>query len=264
MHFQFLYKPCLCIMRDECNTYICVTWSIRGLLKGLVSRSTLAQSSGSLRRTRYRDKLLNSEFSLQTCGEKYKRYIFYTSCCLVAQILVWTWSSITNIYELLVTLSSLIGHTGQVRVSFLAVFPHHTAVIVWVLPQEAFWVVVAVDVDLGQGIVGSWLLTALVDTRLQPWQQQLQSAKERKILNSTHLRYHIIFFSPRHPLTTFKFKSLFPLHKMTINTILQLQAPSLNNQNGYCCLFSLFTCAIKISSGNSHDVHKQMIKHCQK
>lgn len=93
----------------------------------------------------------------------------------------------TNIDELLVALSSLIGHTGQVRVSFLAVFPHHTTVVVRVFPQEAFWMVVAVDVDLGQGIVGSWLLTALVDTRLQPWQQQLQSAEER-LLKLNHLK----------------------------------------------------------------------------
>lgn len=67
------------------------------------------------------------------------------------------------------------------RVSFLTVFPHHTAVVVRVFPQEAFWVIIAVNVDLGQGIVGSWLLTALMDTRLQPWQQQLQSAEERNV-----------------------------------------------------------------------------------
>lgn len=179
MHFQLLW---LCIMRDENNTYICVTWSIRGLLKGLVSKSTLAQSSGSLRRTRYRDKLLNSEFSLQTCGEKYKDTYFMLFGCTelgMNRLKTYLCSSITNVYELLVTLSSLISHTGQVRVSFLTVFPHHTAVVVRVLPQESFWVVVAVDVDLGKGIVGSWLLTALVDTRLQPWQQQLQSAKEQ-------------------------------------------------------------------------------------
>lgn len=71
--------------------------------------------------------------------------------------------------ELLVTLSSLICHTGQVRVSLLAVLSHHTAVIVRVFPQEAFGVVIAVDVDLCQGIMGSRFFTTFVDTRLQPW-----------------------------------------------------------------------------------------------
>lgn len=72
--------------------------------------------------------------------------------------------------QFLVTLSSLIGHTGQVRVPLLAVLSHHTAVVVGVFPQESLGVVIAVDVDLCQGIVGSGLLAALVYTRLQPRQ----------------------------------------------------------------------------------------------
>lgn len=77
--------------------------------------------------------------------------------------------------QLLVTLSSLIRHTGQVGVSFLTVLAHHAAVVKGVLPQKAFGVVVAVDVDLGQGVVGGGLLAALVNASLQPGQQQLQS-----------------------------------------------------------------------------------------
>lgn len=68
--------------------------------------------------------------------------------------------------QFLVTLSSFIGHAGQVGVSFLTVLSHHTAVIEGVLPQESLWVVVAVNVDLGQGIVGSRLLTAFMNTSL--------------------------------------------------------------------------------------------------
>lgn len=76
--------------------------------------------------------------------------------------------------QFLVTLSSFVGHTGQVGVSLLTVLAHHAAVVVGVLPQETLGVVVAVNVDLGQGIVGSRLLTTFVNTSLQPGQQQLQ------------------------------------------------------------------------------------------
>ena len=62
-------------------------------------------------------------------------------------------------------------------VPLLAVLAHHPAVVVGVLPQEALGVVVAVDVDLGQGVVGGRLLAALVDAGLQPGQKQLQSAE---------------------------------------------------------------------------------------
>lgn len=83
------------------------------------------------------------------------------------------------INQLLVTLSPFISHTGQVGVSFLTVLAHHAAVVVGVLPQEAFGVVVAVDIDLGQGIVGGGLFAAFMNASLQPGQQQLQSG-ERK------------------------------------------------------------------------------------
>lgn len=68
-----------------------------------------------------------------------------------------------HIDQLLVTLSSLVRHTGQVGVSLLAVLSYHTAVVVRVFPQEAFRVVVAVNVDLCQSVMGRGLLAAFVD-----------------------------------------------------------------------------------------------------
>lgn len=83
--------------------------------------------------------------------------------------------------QLLVTLSSFIGDAGQVGVSFLTILAHHAAVVVGVLPKEALWVVVAVDVDLGQGVVGSRLLATFMNTSLQPGQQQLQSGERHTV-----------------------------------------------------------------------------------
>lgn len=77
--------------------------------------------------------------------------------------------SFTHFDELQITLSSLVGHTRQMRVSLLAVFSNDGAVIERVLLEEALRRVVAVNVNLGQCIVGSWLLAPLVDAGLQPW-----------------------------------------------------------------------------------------------
>ncbi len=52
-----LHDICSCAAR---------AWSISGRLYGFVSCRTWAQRSGSFRRTRYRDSLLNREFSLHT------------------------------------------------------------------------------------------------------------------------------------------------------------------------------------------------------
>lgn len=82
------------------------------------------------------------------------------------------WS--THFDEVQVTLPSLIRHAGQVGVSLLAVAPDHGAVVEGVLLQEALGCVVAVNVDLSQGIMGSWLLTSFMDAGLQPWQQKFQ------------------------------------------------------------------------------------------
>lgn len=74
----------------------------------------------------------------------------------------------------MVALSSLISHTSQMGVPLFTVLAHHTAVIVWVLSEESLRVIVAVDVDLSQGIVGSRFFTSLMNTGFQPGQQQLQ------------------------------------------------------------------------------------------
>lgn len=74
------------------------------------------------------------------------------------------WFSYVN--QLLVTLSSFVSHAGQVGVSFLTVLAHHAAVVIGVLPQKALGVVVAVDVDLGQGVVGGGLFAAFMNTSL--------------------------------------------------------------------------------------------------
>lgn len=63
-------------------------------------------------------------------------------------------------------------------VSLLTVLAHNAAVIEGVLPQEALWVVVAIDVNLSQGVVGRRLLTTFMNTSLQPRQQQLQSGEK--------------------------------------------------------------------------------------
>ena len=81
----------------------------------------------------------------------------------------------------MVTLSSLISHTGEMGVPFLAVFADHTAVIMLILSEEALWVVVAVNVDLGQSIVCCGLHTPFMDTGFQPWQQQLQSVTTQSV-----------------------------------------------------------------------------------
>lgn len=75
----------------------------------------------------------------------------------------------------MVTLSSLICHTSQMGVPLFAVLAHHTAIIVRVLSEESLRVIVAVDVDFCQGIVGSRFFTPLMNTSLKPRQQQLQS-----------------------------------------------------------------------------------------
>lgn len=84
----------------------------------------------------------------------------------------------TYIDQLQITLSTLVGHTGQMRVPLLTVLANNTTVIVGILTQEPLWVVVAVNVYLGQCIVSGRLLTALVNSRFQPGQKQLQPRRK--------------------------------------------------------------------------------------
>lgn len=60
-------------------------------------------------------------------------------------------------------------------VPLFAVLAHDTAVVVRVLSEESLGIIVAVDVDLSQGIVGSRFFASLMNTGFQPRQQQLQS-----------------------------------------------------------------------------------------
>ena len=77
--------------------------------------------------------------------------------------------------QFLVALPPLVGHAGKMGVPLLAIAPHSATVVILVLPQEPLRVVVGIDVDLCQGVVGGRLLLSLVDPALQPRQQQLQS-----------------------------------------------------------------------------------------
>ena len=74
---------------------------------------------------------------------------------------------ISHLDELLVTLSPLVGNTGEVGVSLLAIASDNLAIVVLVLAEEAFRIVVAVDIDLGQSVVCGWFLVAFMDTGLE-------------------------------------------------------------------------------------------------
>lgn len=73
--------------------------------------------------------------------------------------------------EVLITLSPFVGHAGQVGVPLLAVATNHPAVVELVLSQETFGVVVAINVDLSEGVVGGRFLHTFVHSCLQPGQQ---------------------------------------------------------------------------------------------
>lgn len=86
-----------------------------------------------------------------------------------------------------VTLAAFVRDAGKVWVAFLAVLADDAAVVILVLTQEAFRVVVAVDVDLSERVVRRRLNAALVDPRLQPRQQQLQSThSSSQVVNRQH------------------------------------------------------------------------------
>jgi len=61
-----------------------------------------------------------------------------------------------------------------VGVAFLAVLAHHLAVVVGVLLEESLRVVVAIDVDLGESVVGGRLYAALVYAGLEPGHDELE------------------------------------------------------------------------------------------
>ena len=89
----------------------------------------------------------------------------------------------TYIDEFIVALATFVSNTGQMWVSLLAVFSNHFAVVELILSEEPLGIVVGIDVDFGQGIMGGWFIDTLMDTRLQPGQQQLQSVPLLNLLN---------------------------------------------------------------------------------
>jgi hypothetical protein len=67
-----------------------------------------------------------------------------------------------------------IGDEGEVRITLLAVLSNSESVVEVVLLEEFLWVVVAVDVDLGEGVVDSLLLVTRGKSCLKEWQEKLQ------------------------------------------------------------------------------------------
>lgn len=87
--------------------------------------------------------------------------------------------------ELLVALtpSSLVGSESQVRVSLLTVFSDDLRIVVLIVDEEIFWVLVDVNVDLGEGIVKSWLLDTLVSPGLEPRLKHSELSSLLKLIN---------------------------------------------------------------------------------
>jgi hypothetical protein len=70
--------------------------------------------------------------------------------------------------KLFVTLSpcSLVSCKGKIWVSFFAVFSNNLGVVVLIIDKEVLWVLVNIDIDLGDGVMESWLLDSLVTSLL--------------------------------------------------------------------------------------------------
>ena len=88
----------------------------------------------------------------------------------------------TNLDQFFITLPSLISHTSKMRISLLAVATNHYTVVELVLSKEPLRIVVAVDVDLCQGVVCGWFLHSIMDSRFQQWEQQFQPDEEFRII----------------------------------------------------------------------------------
>ena len=74
-----------------------------------------------------------------------------------------------DLNQLVVAETTLVGDKGKVRVAFLTVFTNHLGVVELVLGEELLGVLVGVNVDLSNGVVGGGLDVALGDAGLQPW-----------------------------------------------------------------------------------------------
>ena len=87
-------------------------------------------------------------------------------------------------------------------VPLLAVSTNHTAVVELVLTEIALWVVIAVDVDLGQGIVSGRLFNSFMDTRLKQRQKKLQPGEREDVARVSNLLcaaiHYCVQLSPKH------------------------------------------------------------------
>src|SRR5579871_6913743 len=77
--------------------------------------------------------------------------------------------------ELRVILSLLICDKSQIRISFLTVFANCKRIVQTVLLEEFLGVIVAVDVNLGKGIINSGVLRTGFQSTFEKRKEQLES-----------------------------------------------------------------------------------------
>lgn len=75
--------------------------------------------------------------------------------------------------QFVIAQAAFVGDARQMGVALFAVLANDLAVVVLVLSEEVLRVVVAVNVDLRNGIVSRWIDTTLARLPLQPRQKQL-------------------------------------------------------------------------------------------
>ena len=80
-------------------------------------------------------------------------------------------SLLTYIDQFHITCASFVGDTRQMRITFLAVFAHHSAVIMRILSKKLLRIAVRIDVDLRQSVVHAGIGASIVDTCFQPRQE---------------------------------------------------------------------------------------------
>jgi hypothetical protein len=72
--------------------------------------------------------------------------------------------SVCDFDEFVITLSpcSLVSCEGKIWISLLAVLSYNFGVVILIVYEEALWVLVDVDANLGQSVMKRWLLDSLV------------------------------------------------------------------------------------------------------
>ena len=74
----------------------------------------------------------------------------------------------TYVDQFHITTTTLVGHTRQMRIPLLAVFAHHSAIVVRILSEEFLRIAIRIDVDLRQSIVNAWIIGTVVNTSFEP------------------------------------------------------------------------------------------------